>query len=120
MRRSLIDFDSDGQRLLTGAVAGAAYRRGAKSIQPDSDADISIGRAYAIHRIEADPAETGHVGLGPGMTAFVSAAVVGAQVSRDITGRDLQAARGAEEDVGQIAGGATLARKCFRRGRRRS
>ena len=59
------------KRLFAGAVAGAAHRRGAERIEPDGDAHIGFGRADAIDRIEADPAETGHMGLGPGVTAAV-------------------------------------------------
>src|SRR5271168_3967830 len=115
----LVDFDGDGQGLFASAMAGAAHRRGAESGEPDSDTDISVGWADAIRPVEADPAEAGQIGFGPGVTAAFLLGGAAAQIAGDVASRYLQAARGAEKDVRQVAGNAAFARERFGRRRRR-
>ena len=84
---SLIDRDRDHQGFAAAAQKGAANRRRAQRIEPDGDADMGIGRAKADRRIEADPAEIGHVGFDPGVrsvdgSGFAAAVTVAADIAR--------------------------------------
>src|SRR3984957_2059238 len=109
----LVDFDGDRQGLFAGAVAGAADRRGAESVKPDGDAHIGVGWADAVCNVEADPAEAGHMRLGPGVTAAFLLGAGAAQIAGDIARRDAQAARRAEEQMRHVAGNAAFARERF-------
>src|SRR4051795_10794834 len=67
----IIDEDIDLQRLAAAAIAHAAHRGGAQVIKTGSDADVGIGRADPVGRIERDPAEIGHEGFGPGVARLL-------------------------------------------------
>src|SRR6185312_9004547 len=114
----LIDPDGDRRAFLAGPVAGAAYWRGAERIEPDGDPHVGFGWADAIDGIEADPAALRHVGFGPGMPAAFRRGAA-AQIAGDVAGRNLQAAGGADKDVGEVAGFAALVREGLGSRRRR-
>src|SRR5690348_10205679 len=72
---------------------------------------MGVGRADAVGRIERDPAETGHEGLGPGMAGvLIGHAVVAAKVAAHITGGDAGAAGSSEKDMGEVLAYAALER----------
>ena len=112
--RSLVHLDRDFERLVAGAVALAAREGGAERIEADGDAHIGVGRAGAFRRIEADPADIGNKGFGPGVVALRRCAAAGAEVAGDVAGGNTEAAGCADEDVGRILGAAALAGKNFR------
>src|SRR5437867_3600737 len=67
----LVDVHCDHERLAAAPVAAAAHRRRAEIIEADRDADMRVGRADAVRRIEADPAELRHEGFGPGVSRLL-------------------------------------------------
>jgi len=107
--QSLADLDRDLKRLAADAIARAAQRRGAKRIQPDDDAHMGVGRTEAVCRIEADPAETGHVGFGPRVPRLLKAIFVFAEITADEARRDAEAVRGADENVSEVRSAAASA-----------
>src|SRR5262245_55893031 len=109
LARGLLDPDLHGQRLVAAAVAGAAHRRRAQIVEADRDPHIGVGRAHAIGRIERDPAQIRHVGLGPGMArALIDHAVVAVQVAADIAGWKAGGARAADEDMCHVLANPAL------------
>ena len=81
---------------------------------------MGLADADAVRRIEADPAEIGHLGLGPGMAGILVGDAVGAvEIAGDIAGRDPAAAAGGDEDVRQVLADAAAQREGFRRRRGR-
>ena len=115
----LVDPDLHGQRLAAAAVARAAHRRGAEIIEADRDPHIGVGRADAVGRIEADPAEVATIGFGPGVAGVLLDHAVGAvEVAADIARRNAELRAAADEDMGQVLADAALERESFgRRGR---
>ena len=78
--------------LAAAAIAGAAHRRRAEIVEPDRDADMGVGRADAVGRIERDPAEVGDIGLGPGVAGVLVGDAVGAvEIAADVAGRNAEA-----------------------------
>src|SRR3954470_11605431 len=91
----LIDADLDRQGFFHPAVASAADGRCTEIVEADRDPDVGVGRADAVGRIERDPAEGRHEGLGPSVPGILlSDAVISAKVATHITGRDPGAAAG--------------------------
>src|SRR5262249_17316852 len=62
----VIDRDGDSEPFVGAADLRTAHGRRAQIIQADGDADIGFGRADAVGRIEADPAEALHISFQPG------------------------------------------------------
>src|ERR1700726_4195484 len=73
----LIDADRDREGLIAAALAGAPHGRGAEVIEADGAPHVGIGRADAVGRVEADPADVGHEGFGPGVAGFLEHDAVG-------------------------------------------
>ncbi len=108
----LTDPDADIERLAAAAMAAAANRRGAEIIQADRDANMRIGRAHAVRRVEGNPAEAGDESLRPGVTGLLLGdAVAAMKMPADITRRDGEAARSRNEDMTQVLAHATLERE---------
>src|SRR3569833_164386 len=74
----LVDVNRDFQRFAVAAVARAAHRRGAEIIQPGGDPHMRVGRADAVARIEADPAEVVDIAFRPGVAGVLRRDAVGA------------------------------------------
>src|SRR3954449_8874688 len=117
LARDLLDTELHVEAFRAAALAAAADRGGAEIVEPDRYADMGVGRGDAVRRVEADPAELRHLGLGPGMAgALVDDPVCADEVSGDVAGRDLHPAAGRDEDVREIladapAHGEGLARR---------
>src|SRR5580700_5072154 len=72
--------------LAAAAIMGAAHWCGALMVEPDGDADVLVGDADFVGRIEPDPAEAGHMGFDPGMADFrAGGAFVAAKIARYIS-----------------------------------
>ena len=113
----LVDAHRDIERLAAAAIAAAAHRRRAEIIEADRDAHMGVGRADAVGGVEGDPAEIGHESLGPGVAGLLLGHAVGAmEMAADIARRNGEAARGGDEDMGQVLAHAALERE--RLGRR--
>src|SRR5262252_5862469 len=108
----LIDHQAHGERLAAAAVAGAAHRGGAQVVEADGDADMGVGGADSVRRVERDPAEVLDMGLGPGMAGLlVNDAVGPVEVARHITHRNAELARRRNEHMGEVLADATLERE---------
>ena len=116
----LVDADTHGEGLVAAAIARAADRRCAEIIEPDRDPQMRVGRGDLVGGIERDPAEALDMRFGPGMTGILlDDAVVAKEIAADIARRDADAARGRDEDVGEVLADTALDREGFlRRGRR--
>ncbi|MGD0026378.1 MAG: hypothetical protein ABSC37_17455 [Xanthobacteraceae bacterium] len=110
--RLLIDGDRDRKALGAGTVARAAYWGGAERIEPNGDAHVGIGRADAVCGIEADPAQIGDEGFGPGVARLLLDGAVGeAKIAGDITSGDRKGVRRADEDMSEVLAYARLSAK---------
>ena len=113
-RCGLVDMDIDRQRLAGAAVAGAADRRRAQIVEPGRNPDMGVGGADPIGGVECHPAEIGHEGLGPGVAGvLIDDAVVAMEIAADVARRNADAARGGDEDVGEVLAHAALEGECF-------
>src|SRR3954470_3926954 len=65
------------KRLVASATPRPADWGGSEVIEADRDPHMGIGRADAVGRIEADPAEARHPRLGPGMRRLLLDDAVG-------------------------------------------
>ena len=64
---------------------------------------MGVGGAKSIGRIESDPAELGHEGFHPGVAGLLFARlVIAVEIAADIARRNTEAARGGDEDVGEV------------------
>ena len=112
----LIDMDRDREGFDAAAVAGAAHRRSAEIVEPDGDAGVRIGGADAVGGIESDPAEIGHMRLGPSVAGLLMHHAVGAQEMAGHEPRRYAAcARARNEDMRIILADAAPECKCVRR-----
>src|SRR5215831_5681811 len=82
---------------------GPPQGRCAQFIEPDGDPHVGVGGAKSIGRIESDPAELGHEGFHPGVAGLLFARlVIAVEIAADIARRNTEAARGGDEDVGEV------------------
>src|SRR5947209_13057956 len=65
LRPRLLDAQTCGYRGFA-SIGPVSQRRGVLGVEAGGDADIAVVRADIMHGVEADPAETGRVSLGPG------------------------------------------------------
>ena len=64
---------------------------------------MGVGGAKPIGRIECDPAERGHESFRPRVAGLLLARpVVAAEIAADIARRNTEAARGDDEDMGEV------------------
>src|SRR5262249_44174097 len=76
-----------------------------------------VGGAKSIGRIESDPAELGHERFRPGVAGLLFARlVIAVEIAADIACRNTEAARGGDEDVGEVPTRAALGCKGLRGG----
>src|SRR5712692_11333660 len=112
----LVDADLDRHRLARPAIAGAAQGSRAQIIEADGAPHMGVGGAEAIRRVEADPAELGHEGLGPSVAGvLLDHAVAAMEIAPHIARRDAEAARRCDEDMREILAHAALERERLRR-----
>src|SRR5579859_1962110 len=112
MPSDLVDLDRNRQRFVAAAVAGAAHRSGAEVIKADRDAGMGVGGADGIRRIEPDPAEIGHEGLGPGVAGLLMHhAVRSHEMAGNEPRRHAGGARAGDEDMGVVLADAALQAK---------
>src|SRR5262249_13415583 len=110
--RRLLDADLDRKRLADAAVTRPAQGRRAEVIEPDGDPHMGVGCAKSVGRIESNPAELGHEGFRPGVAGLLLAhAIVAAEIAADIARGNTEAARGSDEDVGEVPTRAALERE---------
>jgi hypothetical protein len=84
-RLRVLDAQHHLHLLRTPARAAAADWGSAEIIEPDREPDVAFADADAIRDVEADPAEIGHLGFGPGMPGLlVDDAVRAAQIAGDV------------------------------------
>src|SRR5262249_12408463 len=108
----LSDPDLDRKHLASAAVAGAPHRRGTEIVERHRDPNLGFGGSNPVGHVERHPAELGHVGFGPGVTGVLLAcAIVAAKIAGDATRRNVEAAGGRNEDMGEVVSGAALERK---------
>ena len=67
---------ANGHLLDAAAAANAADRGGAGVVEGDRQADVGVGGAAAVGRIERDPAEIVDVSFRPGMAGEAGAMAV--------------------------------------------
>src|SRR4029077_1898968 len=112
--RRLIDRDLYRHALRAAAAARSAHRGGSEIVQTHRDAHVGVGRADAVGRIERAPADARHVNLRPGMAGVLLRHAVGAvEITADITRRNVEMARGRDEDVSQVLAHAAPEREGF-------
>src|SRR5262245_9139035 len=110
--RRLLDAHPDRERLAGAAVTRPTQGRCAQVIEPDSDPHMGVGGAKSVGRIESDPAELRDEGFRPGVAGLLLVhAVVAAEIAADIARGNTEAARGRDEDVGEVPTCAALERK---------
>ena len=71
----LADDQFDRQQFAATAIMSAAHRGRSELIEADRDPDMLIGNTEAIHRVESDPAETGHMRFRRGVRPVFRLAV---------------------------------------------
>ncbi len=87
----LIDGDGNRQSLAAAAEARPTDGRCAQAVEPHRDAQMGVGGADFVGGIEADPAEFGHMSLGPGVTRLLGHNAVGAkEMPGHVAGRDAE------------------------------
>src|SRR5262249_26446536 len=107
--RRLRDADLDRERLAGAAVTRPAQGRRAQLIEPDGDPHMGVGGTKSIGRIECDPAERGHESFRPRVAGLLLARlVVAAEIADDLARRNAEAARGGDEDMGEVPPRAAL------------
>ncbi|KTT92403.1 hypothetical protein NS44R_14560, partial [Mammaliicoccus sciuri] len=95
-----------------------ASRRGAEIVETDGDTGMGVGGADAVGGVEADPAEVGHEGLGPGVAGLLVHHAVGAQeVAGHEPRRNAAGTRAGDQDVRVVLTDAALQRERLRRRR---
>src|SRR5262245_35079637 len=110
--RRLLDAHPDRERLAAAAVTRPAQGRSAEVIEPERGPHIGVGGAKAVGRIESDPAELRDEGFRPGVAGLLLVhAVVAAEIAAEIARGNTEAARGRDEDVGEVPTCAALERK---------
>src|SRR5215510_3970151 len=110
--RRLLDAHPDRERLAGAAVTRPTQGRCAQVIEPDSDPHMGVGGAKSVGRIESDPAELRDEGFRPGVAGLLLVhAVVAAEIAAEIARGNTEAARGRDEDVGEVPTCAALERK---------
>src|SRR5262249_15019207 len=93
----------DGHGFRRRALAHTAHRCRRPVVETHAGADIGRRGADPVRRIEPDPAEVGHEGLGPGVTSVVIAAVLPRpEIAADITCGNAQGLRRCNEDMRMI------------------
>src|SRR5262245_66311387 len=96
-------MDIDRQRFAGPPVTGAADRRRTEVVECGRDPIMRLGGADSVRGIEGDPAEIRHKGLGPGMPGILlENAVIAMKMPADVAGGNPNAARGGNEDVGEV------------------
>src|SRR5690606_6303352 len=100
LAHGLIHIDHDRHVFSTAAEACAAHRRSAEIIQSDGHPQMGVSCANSVGGIETHPAEMRDMRFRPGVTGLLLHDAVGAmEIAADIARRDLQAARGGNENV---------------------
>ena len=70
---------------------------------------MGVGGAKPIGRIECDPAERGHESFRPRVAGLLLARlVVAAEIAADVARGNTEAARGGDEDMGEVPTRAAL------------
>src|SRR5512132_4682488 len=103
LRLLLHHLKADAHLLDSTAATKTADRGGAGIVEGDRQADVGVGGAAAVRRIERDPAEIVDVSFRPRMAGETGAMAVlvflAKQIAADVPGRHAEDARAGDEQV---------------------